>query len=223
MTLKAVDPSDADATTVTVVIRPSGSGNNPAVVGPDEIRYPENGAWRVATYTASNSDGTATRPTTGWIVTVSPGGGDGDFFSIDDDGALTFDEPPDYEAPRGNTYSFSITAYDGNPPNGQRPGRTSFSVRVIVEDVEEISGPTTVDYPENGAGPVATYTITDPAGPSIAWSLLDGDDSGLFRISSGGVLTFRASPNYEAPADADGNNVYLVNGEGRPWVLRPIR
>ncbi len=158
----------------------------------------------MATYTASNDDGT----TTGWIVTVSPGGGDGDFFSIDDDGVLTFDEPPDYEAPRGNTYSFSITAYDGNPPNGQRPGQTSFSVRVIVEDVEEISGPSAVDYPENGAGPVATYTVTDPAGPSIAWSLLDGDDSGLFRISSGGVLTFRASPNHEAPADADGNNVY---------------
>ena len=203
VTLKAVDPSDA-SDTVTVVIRPSGSGNNPTVVGPDEIRYPENGTWRVATYTASNVH----HATTGWIVTVSPGGGDGDFFSIDDDGVLTFDEPPDYEAPRGNTYSFSITAYDGNPPNGQRPGQTSFSVRVIVEDVEEISGPSAVDYPENGVGPVATYTITDPEGPSIAWSLLDGDDSGLFRISSGGVLTFRASPNHEAPADADGNNVY---------------
>ncbi len=43
VTLKAVDPSDASAT-VTVVIRPSGSGKNPTVEGPDEIRYPENGA-----------------------------------------------------------------------------------------------------------------------------------------------------------------------------------
>ena len=209
VTIKAVDPSDASAT-VTVVIRPSGSGNSPTVVGPDEIRYPENGTWPVATYTASNIHHATT---TGWLISVDPGGGDGDFFSIDDDGVLTFNEPPDYEAPkdesRDNRYSFSITAYDGNPPGRQRPGQTSFSVSVIVEDVEEISGPITVDYPENGAGPVATYTVNDPRGPSIAWSL-DGDDSGLFRISSIGVLTFRASPNYEARADDDGNNVYLV-------------
>ena len=209
VTIKAVDPSDA-SDTVTVVIRPSGSGNNPTVVGPDEIRYPENGTWPVASYTASNIH----HATTGWIVSVSPGGGDGDSFSIDDDGVLTFDEPPDYEAPkdedRRNTYSFSIMSYDANPPIGQRPGQTFFPVTVIVEDVEEISGPSTVDYPENGAGPVATYTVSDPDGPSITWSLLDEDDSGRFSINRQGVLTFRASPDHETPADDDGDNVYLV-------------
>ncbi len=126
VTIKAVDPFGESATS-TVLIRPSGSKFNPTVEGPAEIRYPENGTWPVATYTASNNDGT----TTGWLVSVNPGGGDGDFFSIDDDGILTFNEPPDYEAPkdesRDNRYSFSITAYDGTPPPaGKDPARLPF-------------------------------------------------------------------------------------------------
>ena len=43
---------------------------------------------------------------------------------------------------------------------------------------------------------------------TITWSL-GGPDAGDFTII-GGALTFRASPNYEMPADADGDNVYEV-------------
>ena len=39
------------------------------------------------------------------------------------------------------------------------------------------------------------------------WS---GTDRGDFSISTNGVLTFRNSPNFEAPADANRNNEYLV-------------
>ena len=40
-----------------------------------------------------------------------------------------------------------------------------------------------------------------------------------FSISSGGVLTFNSAPNFEAPTDANGDNVYVVtvhasNGAG---------
>ena len=31
-----------------------------------------------------------------------------------------------------------------------------------------------------------------------------------FTISSGGMLRFRSSPDYEAPADANSDNVYMV-------------
>ena len=213
VTIKAKDPSGA-SDTIKATISPSGSKKSLVVEGPDEIKYPENGTWRVAAYTAENSRG----PTNGWIVSVEPGGGDGDFFYIDDDGVLTFETPPDYEAPRDdnkdNKYSFSITAYDPNPPNGGRPGQTFFNVKVIVTDVEElgISGPSTVDYPENGTGPVATYTIIGLKETGFTVSLT-GEDRGDFSISNNGVLRFESPPDHEAPADSNGDNEYHVTIE----------
>ena len=55
---------------------------------------------------------------------------------------------------------------------------------------------------------MATYTAVDPEGAEIVWSLA-GDDAGDFKIE-GGVLNFKSAPDYETPADADTNNVYLV-------------
>ena len=49
---------------------------------------------------------------------------------------------------------------------------------------------------------------TDNTNMTITWSL-GGPDAGDFTIVNGD-LTFRASPNYEMPADADGDNVYEV-------------
>ena len=40
------------------------------------------------------------------------------------------------------------------------------------------------------------------------WTL-GGDDAGDFMFS-GGMLTFRSSPDYENPMDADRDNVYMV-------------
>ena len=66
-----------------------------------------------------------------------------------------------------------------------------------------------VEFAENGEGAVATFTATDPEDDEITWSLT-GDDSADFAISDDGVLTFATSPNYEAPADADTDNIYEV-------------
>ena len=74
-------------------------------------------------------------------------------------------------------------------------------------------------YPENGTGPVATFTASDPEGASpIVWSLTtetdqeagveldDYADNALFDISQSGVLTFEESPSYEPRED----DVYRV-------------
>ena len=66
------------------------------------------------------------------------------------------------------------------------------------------------NYQENGTDAVSTYaTFGAGDGTTITWSL-SGDDSGDFTISSSGVLSFSASPDYENPADDDENNVYEV-------------
>ena len=37
---------------------------------------------------------------------------------------------------------------------------------------------------------------------------IGGTDASLFNVSSSGVVTFNAAPDYENPSDADANNVY---------------
>ena len=74
--------------------------------------------------------------------------------------------------------------------------------------------PDTIDYAENGTGPVATFTGVDPenAGP-VTWSL-SGDDAGDFMIDKDdGVLSFKESPNYEMAmggGDLGTSNTYTV-------------
>ena len=73
------------------------------------------------------------------------------------------------------------------------------------------------DYAENGTGPVATFTASDQDGDPIEWSL-SGPDEDKFTIG-GGVLAFKASPNYEKPDSAETGgtleerNVYNVTIE----------
>ena len=98
-----------------------------------------------------------------------------------------------------------------------------------------------IEYPENGTGPVVTFTAVDPEGLPIVWSFLDdsaeneqdlgiftdGDGDGVddtlddvelgdfedfvyFNISTDGVLTFKRSPDFEAPFGVEGDNDYRV-------------
>lgn len=53
-------------------------------------------------------------------------------------------------------------------------------------------------------------TANDPDGNPITFSLIGGADQARFTISATGALSFVANPNFELPADADGNNVYAV-------------
>ena len=222
VTLKASDESGG-TDTVTFTIRLSGGRMNPVVIGPERISYPEGGTWRLATYSASVLD----RATSGFIISVQHGGGEGDFFDIDEDGVMTFREPPNYKDPGDNVYSFSIMAYDPNPPSEQDPGRTFYSVRVTVIDVEEtneqpaFADPTaTRSIVENAAAgenvgdPV---TATDPDRDVLEYTL-GGTDASSFDIdSSTGQLLTHADLDHETTSsysvtvsvrdgkDADGN------------------
>ena len=68
----------------------------------------------------------------------------------------------------------------------------------------------TANVAENSSGTVYTATATDPDGNALTFSLSGGADRALFAITAGGALSFAQSPDFEFPADADGNNVYLV-------------
>ena len=55
-------------------------------------------------------------------------------------------------------------------------------------------------YEENDDAAVARFNATDEEGDAIEWTL-GGVDGGLFDISSGGELTFKSPPDFEAPGD----------------------
>ncbi len=58
-----------------------------------------------------------------------------------------------------------------------------------------------------GFAPIATYAASDEEG-GVTWSLT-GTDSGDFDIvESGGAVTFKNTPSFEAPADSNRDNVY---------------
>ena len=70
-----------------------------------------------------------------------------------------------------------------------------------------------IEYQENGDGPVLTLSSADPEGAGIDWDVtgIDADD---FEISSGGVLTFKKSPNFENPTSRPHADAIDVNGNG---------
>ena len=67
----------------------------------------------------------------------------------------------------------------------------------------------TIEYAENGTGPVATYTAVDPEGTAVKWSLA-GFDAGDFSID-GGVLAFKKSPNYEKATGGGSEEANILN------------
>ena len=215
ITITATDPS-GEFDSIEITLTPSGGTHNPVVSGPEDIVYPENGTWQVAEYLATTAD-QEEGYTHGWLVSVDPGGGDGDFFRLDDDGRLTFIQPPDFENPADegadNTYEFSIEIYHTNTPPGKSRGHTvGINVTVTVVDVPnealEIDGPSAVRYAEHGTGPVANYSVADVT-ETVQW-VLSGADGNEFNIGADGALTFNESPDYENPTDTDAKNDYLL-------------
>ena len=141
----------------------------------------------------------------GDTLTYSLSGRDAASFAIiASSGQLQTKTALDYETK--SRYSVTVTATDLSGASD------SIKVTITVTNVNEasvVTGPTAKSYPENGTGTVASYRATDPEGQSVTWSL-SGTDRGNFSISTTGKLTFKTPPDYEAPADANRDNNYLV-------------
>ena len=148
------------------------------------------------------------------------GGADASLFNINaNTGSVTFKTPPNYEAPAdadaNDVYDITVQASDGSLT-------ATKAVSITVTDVNEIApnSPPTItssaadSTPENVSTSTAVYTATatDPdASTTLSYSISGGADAALFNISaSTGAVTFKASPNFEAPKDVGANNVYDI-------------
>ena len=150
------------------------------------------------------------------------GGDAASFDVVGSSGQLLTDAPLDYD--EGNrSYSMRLVVADSS-------GETdTIGVRVDVDNVDEppdLTGPVAVDYAENSRGQVGGYVADDPENAAIVWTL-DGADPDDFAISRGGVLTFGEPPDYENPADSNGDSVYEVTVQAsdgtNPPATRVVR
>ena len=135
--------------------------------------------------------------------------------SCTNDGPLPdFEEPCDDNADGSNTYSIIVVATDNHMKAEE------YAVVVTVTDVNEApeftgTPDTAITLDEHDANDnyvvmdQADYDARDEEG-GVTWSLT-GTDRRDFAISADGVVTFVRTPNYEAPEDSGGNNVYEFN------------
>jgi hypothetical protein len=74
-----------------------------------------------------------------------------------------------------------------------------------------ITSPDTASVLENTTS-VLTVTATDADLPpqTLTFSIVGGADQAKFAITAGGALSFVTPPDFEAPTDANGDNVYVV-------------
>jgi len=84
---------------------------------------------------------------------------------------------------------------------------------------------TAATVPENTAGAFYTATATDQDGNTLSFSISGGVDRDRFRITTAGALSFAVPPDFEAPADNNGDNVYQVDlavSDGRATVTQGL-
>ena len=193
-----------------------------------EIQYDFTGTRPdVHTFTATDYDD---MDTFAWSLL----GTDAAYLEIDaTTGVLTFTQDsgfghgplPNYEHPRdddvgdgsSNTYSITVRATDDDASDQKF---TDYAVVITVTNVNEqpeFTGTpeTAITLDEHDANDnyvvmgQADYDAYDEEG-GVTWSLT-GTDRRDFAISVAGDVTFAKMPNFEAPEDSGGNNVYEFN------------
>ena len=183
--------------------------NAPVFTSVGQVSVAENQSVASVVYTAIAGDAD------GDTLTYSLSGPDADLFTIDAvTGELRFSAVPNFEAPADdggdNVYDLTVTASDGDSGDGNRVDQ---AVVITVTDEDDTpvftsSGEASVAENQSVQNVVYTAVAGNAEGDALTYSL-SGPDAGLFTIDAvTGELRFSAVPNFEAPADAGGDNVY---------------
>ena len=183
----------------------------------------------VATIVASDAD----LPAEALAYAIS-GGADAARFLIDPaTGALSFVAAPDFESPQDtnadNRYLLTVEVSDGSRS-------TARALEVNVTPLNEAAPRITSD----GAGASATLVVVentaavttvraidaDLPAPAITYGIAGGADGARFTIDpASGVLSLVQVPDFELPADADGDNRYEVvvrASDGSLWATQSL-
>lgn len=198
---------DSGGGTSTPTPPPGGGGNTnqpPSINGPTEFTFAEN---QRVIFTVNITDPDSDTVT----VTILPGG-DGGLFTIDEttgeifatDNFFNFEQPRDNN--QDNVYEQDIELSDGS-------NTVSATITVTITNVIEppqYSGENEFQIDENSTTGI-NLAVSDPDGREFSYNL-SGDDAQQFSIENG-FLSFNFDPDFESPADANDDNLYLVDVE----------
>ena len=211
-----INPTLSDSIDVTVTV--TNLYDSPPIISSGNGTIVENVLFTTASpvYTATGTADVGT--TIAWSLKA---GGDSGLFGIDSGtGVVTFNSAttPDYESGK-TSYSFTIIATTGS---GATLRTTEKAVTISVIDVNDAPIITDTEGANDGRVGVSVleatpsistnfYTVvaSDAEGDTLSYSL-SGADAALFTINASGQLSFISAPDFEAPADADGDNVYNI-------------
>lgn len=222
ITVLASDGTNIGSQDVSIAVG-NVNDNAPQIVSGTTADFAENGTGVAYQAQAVDEDGQES-----FIWTL--GGVDAGFFSIDAEGSVRFIDPPDYETPLdgnfNNVYLFTVNASDGDLT-------TSQTVRITVTNESDLPPGVITGlvppYAENSFGPVLQATAFDPDSTGEVYWALSGPDAAQFAIDSTGTVYFVRPPDFEAPTDSNGDNLYVfeVNvsdgfGSSFSLVLVPV-
>ena len=176
--------------------------NIPVFTSPAAANAQEN---QTAAYMAAATDAD------GDTLVYSLSGTDAALFTIDaNTGEVSFIEAPDFEAPGDdggdNVYDIIVTASDGTTDTEQA---VAITVTNDNDNIPVFTSPAAANAQENQT---AAYmaAATDADGDTLVYSL-SGTDAALFTIDANtGEVSFMAAPDFEAPGDDGGDNVYDI-------------
>ena len=193
------------AVTITVTdVNEGGANVAPVFSSPTSVSVAEN---QTSAYTAAATDAD------GDSLTYSLSGTDAALFTIDPaTGVVSFNNPPDFEAPGSatddNDYNIIVTASDGTSD-------TERAVTITVTDANDnapaFTSPDSASVAENQTLAYTARAADADAGDVVSYSLSGGADAALFTIDANtGEVRFNEAPDFEAPGSADGDNVYDI-------------
>ena len=133
-----------------------------------------------------------------------------DLFEIDSSGQLRTKAAVDYEIPTSHSHTIVVQVTDSKDIDGVADTVIDDTINVTitvtnVDDPPVITGPQTVDWPENAAGTIATYGASDPEGETTLFDLVDTGDYESFDF-----LNDRLSFKSTALPDFEGKQQYHI-------------
>ena len=169
--------SATQSITVTITDVDETSPNNTPTISSSATFSASENQTAIGSVTATDADGDS--------LTYSISGSE---INISSSGVLSFATAPDYETK--NSYTATVTVSDGT-------ASTTQNITVNVTDVNENVAPTigssaTFSAAENQTA-IGSVTATDADGDSLTYSISGSE----INISSSGVLSFAAAPDYE--------------------------
>ena len=171
----------------------------------------------IGTVTATDADATKT------LAYSITGGNTLGIFAINSaTGAITVADNTKLDREQISSVVLTVQVTDGGPGTSRTDtAAVTVNITGVNDNAPVFTTSNAINVAENTTA-VGTVIATDADLPAqtVTYTITGGADSAKFSLTAGGVLSFKAAPNFEAPTDVGANNVYEVivtanDGSGR--------